>query len=160
MTGFLRTKSALIAPLLAMPLAASSQAHAQADQTRSPDAKAQSATAGAEASAADRKRARRLFEEAAELESKREWSAATAKLEEALGIVETPGLRYHLAYCQEEQGLMVEALANYERAQQMIAGGTKAPDVAELLAPKRDALWARIPKLRIVARAPAVIDRV
>jgi hypothetical protein len=74
--------------------------------------------------------------------------------------VETPGLRYHLAYCQEGQGQMVEALANYERAQRMIAAGSKAPDVAELLAPKRDALLARIPKLRVRARAPAVLERV
>jgi hypothetical protein len=115
---------------------------------------------GGEPSAADRSRARRLFEEATELEAKHEWSLAANKLQEALGIVETPGLRYHLAYCQEGQGLMVEALANYERAQQMIAAGTKAPDVAELLAPKRDALLARVPKLRIRARAPALLERV
>ncbi len=115
---------------------------------------------GPEPSAADRSRARRLFEEATELEAKHEWTPAASKLGEALQIVETPGLRYHLAYCQEGQGMMIEALQNYERAQQMIAGGIKAPDVAELLAPKRDALLARIPKLRVRARAPAVIERV
>jgi hypothetical protein len=123
-------------------------------------ASAQGMAQGGEPSAADRARARRLFEEATELEGKHEWTLAAAKLQEALGVVETPGLRYHLAYCQEGQGLMVEALANYERAQQMIAGGSKAPDVAELLAPKRDALLARIPKLRVRARAPAVLERV
>jgi hypothetical protein len=144
MRSSLRIRAALMLSFLVTLLFASAQAIAQ----------------GGEPSAADRARARRLFEEATELEAKHEWSLAATKLQEALGVVETPGLRYHLAYCQEGQGLMVEALANYERAQQMIAGGSKAPDVAELLAPKRDALLARIPKLRVRARAPAVLERV
>jgi hypothetical protein len=139
---------------------------AGAEPSGRPDAKAEAGVsppakgAEGEASAADRGRARQLFEEATELENQRDFRSATAKLEQALEIVETPGLRYHLAYCQEEQGLMVEALGNYERAQQMIAAGAKAPDVAELLAPKRDSLLERVPKLRLRARAPAVIERV
>jgi hypothetical protein len=134
MKSLLRTS----APILVSGLFA---AVASAEPIGRPDVKPEAGvspperTAESEASAADRASARRLFEEATELESRREWSAATAKLGQALEIVETPGLRYHLAYCQEEQGLMVEALRNYERAQQMIAAGTKAPDVAELLAP-------------------------
>jgi hypothetical protein len=144
MRSFLRIRSALILASVTTLLVTASHAGAQ----------------GPEPSAAERSRARRLFDEATELETKREWVLAASKLQEALQIVETPGLRYHLAYCQEGQGLMVEALQNYERAQQMIAGGAKAPDVAELLAPKRDALLARIPKLRVRARPPAVIERV
>jgi hypothetical protein len=113
-----------------------------------------------EPSGKERARARRLFEEAAELENAREWSLAAEKLSEALGIVETPGLRYHLAFCQEARSLMVEALANYDRAEQLIAAGNKAPDVVELLVPKRDALRLRVPKLRVSAQRPAAVERV
>jgi hypothetical protein len=152
-TGRRARSSSVLA--LALLLAASV---ARADP---PSAEASPKQAAArEPSAKDRARARRLFEEATELEGRREWSRAADKLAEALSIVETPGLRYHLAFCQEEQGLMVEALGNYDRVEQLIAAGNEAADVAELLVPKRDALRLRVPKVRVTARPPAQIDGV
>lgn len=88
--------------------------------------------------------ARKLFGEATELEGKKEWAEAEGKLREALKIKETPGLRYHLGYCLEQQSKLVAALVEYDRAAEMIDRGTKAPDVAELVGPARDGVKKRV----------------
>lgn len=103
----------------------------------------------AEPSAAEIAVARKLFREATELEGKKQWAAAEGKLREALAIKETPGLRYHLAFCLEQQGKLVEALVDYDRADEMIQTGTKAPDVEQLLEKARDALRLRVPTLTV-----------
>jgi len=93
--------------------------------------------------------AKRLFNEATALETRGEWSEAAAKLREALGIKETPGLRYHLAYAEEHMGQLVEALADYERAAALLEAGAQAPDVAKLVGPARDRMRERTPTLLI-----------
>jgi len=93
--------------------------------------------------------ARRLFSEATTLESARDWSAAAAKLREALAIKETPGLRYHLAHCEEQSGALVAASLEYARASELIAEGAQAPDVAQLLALADQRLAASIPTLSL-----------
>ena len=75
--------------------------------------------------------------------------AAEEKLREALAIKETPGLRYHVAYCQEQQGKLVEALVDYDRADELIQHGAAAADVAELIGPARDSLRERVPTLTV-----------
>jgi tetratricopeptide (TPR) repeat protein len=97
--------------------------------------------------------ARRLFKEATELELEREWQPAAAKLREAIQVKDTPGLRFHLAHCEEQLGMLVEAMLDYERAADLIASGTKAPDVEALLGPARRALEQRLPSLLIVIPA-------
>ncbi len=94
-------------------------------------------------------RARDLFNEAERLEGASRWPAAALKLEEAISVKETPGLRYHLAFCQQRMGQLVKALGNYERAGALIAAGAAAPDVSDLLGAARADLEARIPTLRV-----------
>lgn len=82
--------------------------------------------------------ARKSFAEATELEKAEKWVEAEAKLREALAIKETPGLRYHLGYCLEQQGKLVDALVELDRADEMLRRGAKAPDVEKLLASARE----------------------
>jgi hypothetical protein len=91
--------------------------------------------------------ARRLFAEASALEEAGNWAAASAKLREAIAIKETPGLRYHLAHCEEQSGALVEASLEYARASELIRAGAQAPDVAQLLALADQRLVTQIPKL-------------
>ncbi|MBX3129016.1 MAG: PEGA domain-containing protein [Polyangiaceae bacterium] len=94
--------------------------------------------------------ARKLFREATDLEKDGKWAPAEQKLREAISIKETPGLRYHLAFCLEQQGKLVEALVEYDRTDEMLQSGVKAPDVASLVGPARDALRARVPSVKIL----------
>src|SRR5690606_8548188 len=64
-------------------------------------------SAGAEPTATELAVARRLFREATQLEERQRWDLAAQKLREAIRIKETPGLRFHLAHCQENMGLLV-----------------------------------------------------
>jgi hypothetical protein len=109
--------------------------------------------AHADPSAADIASARRLFSEASALRQAGQWSEAAAKLREAIAIKETPGLRFHLAHCEEQVGHLLEARDDYDRADALIRGGAAAPDVLTMLEPARVALRERIPTL--VVRAPA-----
>ena len=105
--------------------------------------------AAAEPTPAEVAVARRLFQDAVELEQRGDWSGAEAKLREAIALKDTPGLRYHLAYCEERQGRLVEAMIDYDRAAEMIATGVAAPDVDALLEPAREALRERTPTVRL-----------
>ncbi len=97
--------------------------------------------------------ARRLFEEASELEGQQRWKDAQGKLAEALAIKETPGLRFHLGYCFEQLGQLVAAQIEYERALDLIRGGAKAPDVQRLAEPAVARVQARVAQLTL--RLPA-----
>ncbi len=94
--------------------------------------------------------ARRLFREATQLENEKKWDQAEAKLREAVAIKDTPGLRYHLAYSQEQQGKLVEALVDYDRADEMMQHGAAAADVGKMLGPARDSLRKRVPKIKLL----------
>jgi hypothetical protein len=95
--------------------------------------------------------ARRLFKEATELEAQGRWEDASVKLREAIRIKDTPGLRYHLAHCEESLGLLVEALLDYDRARDLIAAGARAADVESLLPEAQRALARRVPSIVIVS---------
>jgi tetratricopeptide (TPR) repeat protein len=97
--------------------------------------------------------ARRLFAEALELEREQRWELAASKLRDALAVKDTPGLRFHLAHCEEKRGRLVEAMLNYDRARELIAAGAKAPDVESVLEPARSALERRLPVLVLVPPA-------
>jgi hypothetical protein len=101
--------------------------------------------------------ARRLFEDAVRLEHESRWELAASKLRDALAVKDTPGLRFHLAHCEEQLGRLVEALISYDQARELLAAGAKAPDVEALLEPARKALEARVPYLMLVP--PADVDR-
>ena len=106
--------------------------------------------AKAEPSAAEIAVARKLFKEATTLEKEKRWDQAEAKLKQAIAIKETPGLRYHLAFCLEQQGKLVDAMVDYDRAEELIRGGVKAPDVAKLVVSARESLKERIPTLTVI----------
>ncbi|HEV8244963.1 MAG TPA: hypothetical protein VGP93_04315, partial [Polyangiaceae bacterium] len=93
--------------------------------------------------------ARRLFNEATELEGKSDFRAARAKLSEAIGIKETAGLRFHLGYCSEQLGELVAALVEYDRALDLVHGGAKAPDVEKALEPAKQRVQARVAQLTL-----------
>jgi hypothetical protein len=93
--------------------------------------------------------ARVLFAEARAAEDAKDWALAAAKLREAIAIKETGGLRFHLAYCEEQQGLLVEALVDYERSDDLTAG-TNEEFRAQLPA-KRESLRRRIPTITLLA---------
>jgi hypothetical protein len=110
-------------------------------------------TALAEPTATELAVARRLFDDAVLLEREGRWELAVSKLREAIEVKDTPGLRFHLAHAEEKLGQLVEAMLDYERAEELIRQGAKAPDVQALLGPARSALANRIPTLVIVAPA-------
>lgn len=108
---------------------------------------------GRQPGSSDVSTARRLFAEAADLEAHSQWTAASTKLKSALAIKETPGLRYHLAHCEEQLGSFVEAAGDYERAADLIRDGAPAPDVEPLLPLAQRRLESRIAKLDLVVPA-------
>jgi hypothetical protein len=93
--------------------------------------------------------AKQAFESAVSLEAERHWAEAALKLRQAIAVKETPGLRFHLAHCELEQGHLVEASLEYDRASELLRQGAKAPDVQKLLGPASEALKARIPRLTV-----------
>lgn len=105
--------------------------------------------AAASPAAPDIARARRLFSEAVAAEDKKDWQLAASKLREAIAIKETAGLRFHLAYCEEQMGRLVEALTEYDRAAELAANDPNASDVRRLLGPSRRELLRRIPTLMV-----------
>lgn len=108
--------------------------------------------------------ARALFASATELEARGDYAAAVEKLKSALAIKETPGLRYHLAHCEEQLGALVAASNDYARAAELIRAGAAAPDVEPLLPLAADRLDSRIARLELVvpagAQASAELDGV
>ena len=122
-----------------------------------------SGSAFAEPSVSEIALARRLFADALVMENAGNWGGAIAKLKDALAIKETPGLRYHLAHCQEQRGELVAASLDYERASELIEAGAQAPDVEQLLALATQRLATQIPKLTLslppgVTQATVEID--
>ena len=93
--------------------------------------------------------ARHAFEAAVGLENAQHFAEAALKLRQAIAVKDTPGLRFHLAHCETEQGHLVEALLEYERASDLLHLGAKAPDVQKLLGPASDALRARVARLTV-----------
>lgn len=93
---------------------------------------------------------RHSWERAVEAEERGDWARAEQALSEAVGIKETPGLRYHLAHCREMQRKWVEALVDYKSAEEQILAGARAPDVEPLLRSAIERLEAKVPKLTIV----------
>lgn len=98
--------------------------------------------------------ARRLFADARTAEESKDWPTAASKLRDAISIKETSGLRFHLAYCEEQQGMLVEALIDYERAEDLSAD--KNDDFRAQIPARRTALQKRIPTVTLLfSRDPA-----
>jgi hypothetical protein len=93
--------------------------------------------------------ARKLFQEASELESREDFEGARKKLKAALEIKDTPGLRFHLGYCAEQLGEFVRALLEYDRALDLVRGGQSAPDVERQILPARERVQAKVARLSL-----------
>lgn len=88
--------------------------------------------------------ARRLFEEGKAAEDAGRFREAAERFRKAIAIKDTPGMRFHLARCEEEQGALVEALVEYDRARELLESGIKAPDVERLLPDARKRVQAKV----------------
>ncbi|HET9933622.1 MAG TPA: hypothetical protein VFQ35_23110 [Polyangiaceae bacterium] len=97
--------------------------------------------------------ARKLFEDAVRFEREQRWELAASKLNDAIAVKDTPGLRFHLAHCEDKLGHLVEAMIHYDHARELLASGVKAPDVEEVLEPARKNLELRLPTLLLVVPA-------
>jgi hypothetical protein len=112
----------------------------------------------AEPSASEISVARRLFDEGRVAADASRWAEAAGKFRRALAIKDTPGIRFHLAHCEEEQGAFVEALIEYDRARELIDAGNKAPDVEKLLPEARERVRAKVALLTL--RVPDDVQNV
>jgi tetratricopeptide (TPR) repeat protein len=108
-----------------------------------------SSVAHAEPNATELSVARKLFQEASELESREDFEGARKKLRSALEIKDTPGLRFHLGYCAEQLGEFVTALLEYDRALDLVRGGQSAPDVERQILPARERVQLKIARLSL-----------
>lgn len=105
--------------------------------------------AASEPTASEISVARRLFEEGRAAADAARWGEAAGKFRRAIAIKDTPGLRYHVARCEEEQGAFVEALIEYDRARELIDAGTRAADVEQLLPAARERVRAKVALLTL-----------
>jgi len=94
--------------------------------------------------------ARKHFRAAQAFEEAKQWSDARRELSAAVAIKETPGLRYHLAYCEEQLANYAESLAGYLRARALLEQGQKAADVAKLLGPAIERVTALVGSVTLV----------
>jgi hypothetical protein len=101
--------------------------------------------------------ARRLFADAKVAEEAKDWPTAASRLRDAISIKETSGLRFHLAYCEEQQGLLVEALVDYERADDLSVD--RNDDFRAQIPARRASLRKRIPTVTLVPTHDAASDR-
>src|SRR6266545_4410923 len=93
--------------------------------------------------------ARGFFDQAVAAEHEGRWREAAENLEKAIAIKETAGLRYHLGFAKENQGLLVEAMIEYERAAGLVRSGVSTEDVERFLAPKLAEVRKRVPRLTV-----------
>ncbi len=92
--------------------------------------------------------ARDLFSKAEKDEDAGNWSEALDKLKRAVSVKPTPGLRYHIALCEEKLGQLVAALADYTAADQA-AREANNKDVIDAVAEPLKTLRIRVPTLTI-----------
>jgi len=98
--------------------------------------------------------AQQLYQDARQHQRDKQWVDCEMSLDKAIGILETPGLRFHLAFCKEQQHRWVEALVDYRRASQLLDEGANAPDVAELLPAAIKNLEEVTPSLQLMVHEP------
>jgi len=92
--------------------------------------------------------ARELFAKAEKDEDAGQWSEALDKLRRAASVKVTPGIRFHIALCEEKLNQLVAALADYVAADQD-AHEQNNKDVIEAVADPLRTLRIRVPTLTI-----------
>lgn len=137
-------------PVLALGLALLSGA---------PPLSASPADAAQEPSAEELERARQHFAEGKARMDEGAWSEAAASFRKAAQVKDTPGLRYHVAFCEENAGHFVAALAEYRMAKELLEV-RPAPDVADLLGPAMERVERKIAKITLELERPVTPRRV
>jgi hypothetical protein len=94
--------------------------------------------------------ARDLFARAEKDEDAGHWSDALDKLRRASSVKMTPGIRFHVALCEEKLGQLVAALGDYTAAE-AAARSEGNKEVLEVIADPLAALRTRIPNLTITS---------
>jgi tetratricopeptide (TPR) repeat protein len=92
--------------------------------------------------------ARDLFTKAEADEDAGKWSDALDKVKRAISVKPTPGLRFHLALCEEKTGQLVAALADYTAAEQA-AREANNKDVLDAVSEPLKTLRIRVPTLTV-----------
>ncbi len=92
--------------------------------------------------------ARDLFRSAERDEDGQLWPEALAKLRQVAAIKLTPGVRYHVALCEEHVGQLASALSDYKEAERQ-ARAEGARDVLDLVGMRILDVSARVPRLTI-----------
>jgi len=111
--------------------------------------------ASADPSPSELQAARDLFSKAEADEDAARWSDALDKLKRAASVKSTPGIRFHIALCEEKLGMLVAALGDYAAADQA-ARDANNKDVIDAVAEPLKALRIRVPTLTI--EVPAAQD--
>jgi hypothetical protein len=106
------------------------------------------AMAFADPSPADLQTARDLFHKAEKDEDAANWAVALDEVKHAAAVKMTPGLRYHIALCEEKLGQLAAALDDYSAAE-TLAKAEKNREVLDAVAEPLRALKARVPTLAI-----------
>ena len=98
--------------------------------------------------------ARDLFAKAEKDEAAGRWNDALDELRRAISVKSTPGLRFHIALCEEKLGHLVAALSDYAAAEQA-ARDQNNKDVLDAVSEPLKQLRIRVPTLVIeVPAAP------
>jgi hypothetical protein len=92
--------------------------------------------------------ARALFAEGEADEDAGRWSAALSKIRRASSVKMTPGIRFHIALCEEKLGQLVPALDDYTAAQ-AAAQRENNREVLEQVTEPLAALRARVPTMTL-----------
>ncbi len=92
--------------------------------------------------------ARALFHEAEQDEQAGRWAEALTKLRRASTVKMTPGIRFHIALCEERTGHLVAALDDYTAAQ-AAARVEDNRDVLSLVSEPLLAIKVRVPTLTV-----------
>ncbi len=92
--------------------------------------------------------ARDLFASAEADEDAGHWTEALDKLRRAASVKSTPGIRFHIALCEDKLGRLVAALSDYAAADQA-ARDANNKDVMDAVAEPLKMLRIRVPTLTI-----------
>ena len=101
--------------------------------------------------------ARKSFMEGLDLEKAEQWHEARGKFEDVGKVRMTPEVRFHIALCEEHEGLLLEALRDFETAEADAKAENKQAVMKE--APEHAAaIKPRIPKVKV--KVPTDVDNV
>jgi hypothetical protein len=107
-----------------------------------------SGTARAAPTEAELRAARQLFLDAEKDEDAARWADALEKMRRVADVRRTPGVRYHIALCQEHLGQLAAALDGYTTAESE-ARAENAQDVLRVVGKQLADLGPRVPRLTL-----------